>query len=159
MRIGMKPTLAVPVVVLTSWACASSGAGHLLKPADIQASEIEVVESEQAEEWPASSTITDYDAPPRIVKQTKPEYPENAFRRKLQGVVYVEFVIESDGIVRQARVYEPEDKRERSKATNARELQRAALDTVRQWRFEPARKDGQPVATIARAPVSYRIFR
>ena len=34
----------------------------------------------------------------------------------------------------------------------------AALDTVEQWVFSPAIKNGRPVATVASAPVTFRIF-
>lgn len=37
-------------------------------------------------------------------------------------------------------------------------LELAAVQTVAQWRFEPARRAGQPVPTIARAPVTFRIY-
>jgi protein TonB len=36
-------------------------------------------------------------------------------------------------------------------------LDEAALDCVTRWRFNPALKNGQPVATIAHVPVSFRI--
>ena len=37
-------------------------------------------------------------------------------------------------------------------------LDAAALQTVREWLFAPAIKNGRPVATIAQAPVTFRIF-
>jgi len=37
-------------------------------------------------------------------------------------------------------------------------LDAAAIQTVRQWVFSPAMKQGHPVATIARAPVAFRIY-
>ena len=37
-------------------------------------------------------------------------------------------------------------------------LDAAALQTVYQWVFSPAMKDGRPVATRAMAPVTFRIF-
>ena len=37
-------------------------------------------------------------------------------------------------------------------------LDAAAIQTVRQWVFSPAIKGGRPVATIAQAPVSFRIY-
>ena len=38
------------------------------------------------------------------------------------------------------------------------QLDAAAIQTVRQWIFSPAIKGGRPVATIAQAPVSFRIY-
>jgi protein TonB len=37
-------------------------------------------------------------------------------------------------------------------------LDAAAIATVKQWQFAPAIKHGRPVATIAQAPVGFRIF-
>ena len=37
-------------------------------------------------------------------------------------------------------------------------LDEKAIEAVRLWRFRPAMKGGRPVATIARAPVAFRIF-
>jgi outer membrane biosynthesis protein TonB len=33
-----------------------------------------------------------------------------------------------------------------------------ALKTTYEWSFEPAVRDGRPVATIAHAPVTFRIY-
>jgi hypothetical protein len=37
-------------------------------------------------------------------------------------------------------------------------LDAAAVQTVYQWIFSPAMKNGRPVATLAEAPVTFRIF-
>ena len=37
-------------------------------------------------------------------------------------------------------------------------LDAAAIQTVYQWVFSPAMKHGRPVATMAHAPVAFRIF-
>ena len=37
-------------------------------------------------------------------------------------------------------------------------LDAAAIQTVKEWVFSPAIKHGRPVATIAQAPVAFRIF-
>jgi protein TonB len=89
----------------------------------------------------------DYDAPPRIVKQTKPQYPQEAFIKKIEGTVIVEILIDSSGRVVRARVLQ-----------SVPLLDAAALQTVYQWIFQPAVKRGRPVPTIAHAPVAFRIF-
>jgi TonB family protein len=90
----------------------------------------------------------DYDVPPKILKQPKPRYPDEAFQRRTEGIVLVEFEVSEKGLVESARVLEP-----------VPGLNAAALDAVRKWRFAPARKDGKPVRTTAQAPVSFCIFR
>jgi protein TonB len=91
--------------------------------------------------------VTDYDSPPLLIKQTKPQYPQEAFIKKIEGTVVVEFLIDSSGRVVRARVIQ-----------SVPLLDAAALQTVYQWIFQPAVKHGRPVATIARAPVHFRIY-
>jgi len=62
-------------------------------------------------------------------------------------VVTLESVIGVDGKVGRARVLR-----------SIPQLDAAAIQTVRQWVCSPAIKGGRPVATIAQAPVSFRIY-
>jgi len=91
--------------------------------------------------------VLDYDSPPRQIKITKPQYPQEAFIKKVEGTVVVEILIDSSGRVVRARVIQ-----------SVPLLDAAALQTVYQWVFAPAMKHGRPVATIAHAPVAFRIF-
>jgi protein TonB len=91
--------------------------------------------------------VMDYDRPPRLIRKTKPEYPREAFAKKVEGVVVVEILIDASGRV--ARVHVTQ---------SVPLLDAAALDAVRQWVFEPAIRQGRPVATLAVAPVSFRIY-
>ncbi len=72
---------------------------------------------------------------PRLLHEVKPQYTEGAMRRKAQGVVDVEAVVEADGSVRPLRVVKSLDE----------ELDAQALAAVQQWKFEPALLDGKPV--------------
>jgi len=89
----------------------------------------------------------DYDRPPRPIKIVKPKYPKEAFAKKIEGTVEVEILIDASGRVTRARIV---------KSVPA--LDQAALEAVYQWTFSPATKNGRPVATIARAPVMFRIY-
>ena len=40
-----------------------------------------------------------------------------------------------------------------------REFDRSALQAVRQWRFQPALRDGKPVAATVRVPVEFALER
>ena len=91
--------------------------------------------------------VLDYDQPPRLLKQTRPVYPQEAFIKKIEGIVMLEIVIGVDGKVGRARVLR-----------SIPQLDAAAVQTVRQWVFSPAIKGGRPVPTIANAPVSFRIY-
>jgi protein TonB len=91
--------------------------------------------------------VLDYDAPPRPIKITRPQYPQEAFIKKIEGTVIVEILIDATGRVVRARVIQ-----------SVPLLDAAAIKTVYQWVFQPAVKRGQPVATIAHAPVAFRIY-
>lgn len=91
--------------------------------------------------------VLDYDRAPRLLRQTRPRYPQEAFVKKVEGTVLVEFVIDATGRVVAARVLE-----------SVPLLDAAALEAVRDWVFDPAFKHGIAVATVARAPVAFRIF-
>jgi len=91
--------------------------------------------------------VMDYDQAPRPIKITRPQYPQEAFVKKIEGTVIVEILIDSTGAVVRARVTQ-----------SIPALDAAALQTVREWRFSPAIKHGRPVSTIAQAPVTFRIF-
>jgi TonB family protein len=91
--------------------------------------------------------VLDYDEAPKVVRQTKPQYPQEAFVKKVEGVVTVEFVIDTQGQVASPRIIK-----------SIPMLDAAAIDCIRQWIFTPAKKGGRPVRTIAQAPVAFRIF-
>lgn len=91
--------------------------------------------------------VLDYDQPPRPIKMPRPVYPQEAFVKKIEGTVLVEILIDANGNVIRASVVQ-----------SIPALDQAALQSVYQWRFSPAMKKGRPVATIAQAPVSFRIF-
>jgi TonB family protein len=91
--------------------------------------------------------VMDYDSPPKAIKITRPKYPQEAFRKKVEGTVIVEILIGSTGKVVRGRVIQ-----------SVPMLDAAALQTVYQWVFQPAIKNGRPVPTIAHAPVAFRIY-
>jgi periplasmic protein TonB len=91
--------------------------------------------------------VMDYDQPPKLIKETKPIYSQEGFVKKIEGVVAVEIVIDATGHVSRARVTQ-----------SIPALDASALECVRQWVFQPAMKHGRPVATIANAAVTFRIY-
>jgi periplasmic protein TonB len=103
------------------------------------------VEAGRALAAPQSSS--DDDQPPRPVRIVKPLYPRYAFDEKIEGTVQVQILIGASGKVTNACILQ-----------SVPYLNHAALEAVYQWRFSPAIKDGSPVATLARAPVKFRIY-
>jgi len=94
-----------------------------------------------------TSLVFDYDAPPRLLRQTRPRYPQEAFVKKVEGTVVLEILIDASGRVSRARVIE-----------SVPLLDAAARDAVSEWLFQPAVKRGHPVPAIAHAPVRFRIY-
>lgn len=91
--------------------------------------------------------VSDLDRSPRAVSRTPPLYPYSMRRDRISGTVTVVFVIDEDG-----RVIEP-----RVEESTRREFERPALEAVRQWRFEPGIKDGEPVPTLVRTPIEFTL--
>ena len=89
----------------------------------------------------------DYDQGPRLLQSTRPVYPQEAFVKKIEGIVTVQFLIDATGVVVSTRVIR-----------SVPLLDQAAMASVRQWRFAPAVKKGRAVPALATAPVSFRIF-
>lgn len=91
--------------------------------------------------------VRDVDRPPRLLQQVRPSYPSEAFVKKVEGTVVIEIVIDERGVVVRTRI-----------VRSVPLLDAAAVAAVRQWIFAPALKQGRAVATLAIAPVTFRIF-
>lgn len=86
---------------------------------------------------------------PRLLFEKKPSYTADAMRAKVQGVVEVEALILPDGTVAEARITRSLDP--------TFGLDREALIAVRQWKFSPATRRGQPVAVLVPIEVSFTL--
>ena len=75
--------------------------------------------------------------PMQLVSGSGPTYPPLAKAERIEGAVVVRYGVSADGRVINARVdsAEPEGV-----------FEDAALAAVRSWRYNPALKDGEPVA-------------
>jgi periplasmic protein TonB len=85
---------------------------------------------------------------PRAIYSPEPEFSEEARRSKYQGEVTLLATITADGRTRDLQVV-------RSLGMG---LDEKALEAVRTWRFEPAKKDGRPVAVQMNIIVSFHLF-
>lgn len=93
---------------------------------------------------PSSSPTT---LPMPIAGQTPaPRYPSRALRRGESGTVRVRVEVGPDGRPSQVSV---------AQASGSRDLDRAAVDAVRRWRFHPARRNGEPVPGTVIVPISF----
>jgi protein TonB len=75
-------------------------------------------------------------------------YPTRARRLGFEGTVTLLVHVRADGTVARVDVAE---------SSGHDELDRAAAEAAARWRFEPARRDGRPVAHDARVPVEFKL--
>lgn len=83
-------------------------------------------------------------APPRKIKDVKPEYPAVAAAARVQGVVILEILVNEDGTVGAAKVLR-----------SIPLLDEAAIAAVKQWEFTPVTLDGQTVPAILTVTVNF----
>ena len=84
---------------------------------------------------------------PRLLRETKPEYPQRAMAEKIQGEVLMECVVKADGTVGDKKVV---------KSLHP-DLDRAALDAAAQWVFEPGTRDGKPVNVLVTIAMAFTL--
>lgn len=82
--------------------------------------------------------------PPRLVRNVQPLYPPLAKETRTQGTVVVDCVIDTQGNVTQVKL-----------VSGHPLLVEAALDAVRQWKYQPTLLNGQPVAVEMLVTVNF----
>lgn len=90
---------------------------------------------------------TEHLEPPRVVEDTPPLYTEGAFDRGIEGRVVLRVIIQKNGSVGAIRIQESLDG----------DLDRATIAAVRNWKFEPATIDGEPINVLADIEVDFHI--
>jgi periplasmic protein TonB len=85
---------------------------------------------------------------PKAIYAPDPEYSEEARKAKYQGTCVLWLVVGPDGRARDIRVAR----------TLGLGLDEKAMEAVRTWKFEPAMKDGKPVAVQINVEVTFRLY-
>jgi len=85
---------------------------------------------------------------PKAIYAPDPEYSEEARKAKYQGTCVLWLVVGPDGKPRDIKVAR----------TLGLGLDEKAIEAVKQWKFEPAMKDGKPVAVQINVEVSFRLY-
>ena len=85
--------------------------------------------------------------PPRLLREVKAIYTDDARRRGITGDVDLEIVVKRDGTVDDVRV-------RRGLDTG---LDQRAIAAVREWRFVPARRQGEPVDVVVEVSVEFTL--
>ena len=74
--------------------------------------------------------------PPKVVHQVNPKADSGGKGFRISGTVLIGLIVNSRGIPVNVHVVKSIDK----------EIDQTAVEAVQEWRFDPARRDGKPVA-------------
>lgn len=85
---------------------------------------------------------------PRAIYQPEPEFSEEARKAKYQGVCTLSLIVGADGRPSNIRVA----------SSLGMGLDEKAIEAVKTWRFEPAMKDGHPVAVQIAVEVDFHLY-
>src|SRR5215472_13589102 len=118
---------------------ATEGAGPSALPSTAVAS------APSGEAAPGSITRS---ARPQGGYQVRPSYPSTALRQGIQGTTLLKVHVLIDGRVGDVLVQQ---------TAGHPDLDQAAIEAVRRWRFEPARRGNDPVAMWVLLPVEFQI--
>jgi TonB family protein len=136
-----------------------SGSAQMAAPgvASLSASGPVAAQRRQASQAPGNSGIEQavdpgFSPPARDPMDTAPgpEYPPDAARRGIEGMVQLLVYVEKDGHVGGIAV---------AHGSGAPDLDVAAEQAVRQWHFLPAMRNGEPVATSTNVTLRFVLHR
>jgi len=85
---------------------------------------------------------------PHRIKYVRPIYPEAARLARTEGTVILEIVVDREGNVTSTKVLLP----------LANGLTDAAITAVKQWKYDPARLNGEPVAVFVVVTVAFSLI-
>jgi len=83
----------------------------------------------------------------RLIYQAPPIYPRRAEEQGIQGAVVLRAVIGKDGGLMSLSAINTAD----------RDLTEAALEAVKQWRYEPTLLNGQPIEVVTTITLNFRL--
>jgi len=103
----------------------------------------------EKQKYPSADEFVIVDKQPVLKYAPEPVYPEKAIKEKIEGSVWVKVLVDSNG--------------DAVKADIARESERdagfeeSALENARLRKYEPAEKDGKPVAAWIAYKVAFKL--
>ena len=86
---------------------------------------------------------------PKLLKEVKAEYPPEAMKAGVAGIVKMECVVQTDGTPSDIRVVAPLDPT----------VDAAAIQALKGWKFSPGQKDGQAVPVLVQVEMSFTTVR
>ena len=92
-------------------------------------------------------SMAELDQVPRVIFQPAPQYPPELKKKKIQGTVYVLFIVDQEGRVRDPKIQKSDN--------TAFDL--PAMNAVKKWRFEPGKVGGKAVQFRMRVPLTFAL--
>jgi TonB family protein len=86
---------------------------------------------------------------PTIVREVKPLYTDAAKKERIQGTVVMDVVVQSDGSVGDVTVTRSLDQ--------TYGLDDEAVKAMKQWTFDPGKKDGKAVPVLVQVEMSFTL--
>ncbi len=83
-----------------------------------------------------------------LLAHDTPRYPTAALRSGTEGTVMLRIAVDANGVPTDIGY---------AQRSGDRDLDRAALQAARDWRFRPARRDGRAVASTVNVPVRFTL--
>jgi TonB family protein len=137
------------LALLLGQAPSAGSQGRPLKQASAAPDPVKSVKPEKP--WPPAGVfhpggdVTE----PKVIKETPPNYTAPSMRAKVQGSVFMEAVVLTDGTVGEVRVVRSLDKEHG--------LDDEAVKTVKEWRFTPGKKNGVVVPVLVEIQMSFAL--
>jgi TonB family protein len=86
--------------------------------------------------------------PPRVIYQTDPEFSEEARKAKYQGTCVLGLIVDANGHPTAIRVL----------SALGMGLDEKAIESVKNWKFEPGKKDGHDVSVEIAVEVDFHLY-
>jgi protein TonB len=121
-------------------AAAAAPAPTLTKPVTRQAQASSAKTTEPSTQLPSADAAG--------LNNKAPVYPMLSRKRKEQGTVWMLLLVSKEGLVTQLKL---------KKTSGFDRLDQAALQAVKKWKFQPARKEGQPIDYWYELPLKFSL--
>lgn len=90
--------------------------------------------------------INELDTKPKLISRIQPIYPFEARKRKISGRVFLTFIVDQNGNVKNVTV---------TRAEPEGIFEKSAIEAVLKWRFEAGMYKGKPVDTRVSLPIRF----
>jgi protein TonB len=143
-----RSTYLSPAAILSAWLLLLFLPGVLLaqEPENELREFIETLRAHPGAPRPSVGPAARADSSPRLTHLVAPTYPPEARAHNLGGSVTVQFTIDINGVPREVRVV---------KSTPPGVFDRAAIDAVTRWRYQPVLINGNPMEVTKQQSIHF----